>query len=1214
LKKEAGAITNNECNDLRKYCREDERNMDESCFQVDEEEVGNVLSLHGKWRFCIDREDRGIIDEWYKKRLSDGITLPGTLQSQGYGDDISTETEWVSSLHDPLWYLRDEYKKYAEPGNIKVPFCLQPKKHYRGAAWYQTDVIIPEKWRGQRISLMLERVNWESTLWLDDVKIGSQNSLSTPHVYDFGIINPGKHTITIRVDNRTIINIRPDSHSISDSVGNTWNGIIGKINLFAVSPVWIEDVQVYTDIEKKALLLKIKVGNITGCSGSGILEAGDSKCPVSWNEEGGYGELNVQLDKNVSLWDEFNPSVYKIDVKLTGDNANDIKSVTFGLREMGTEGTCFTINKRKIHFRGTHDGGVFPLTGYTAMDVESWRHIFKVCKEYGLNHVRYHSFCPPEAAFVAADEVGIYLQPECALWTPIFSGSEAEQWLYQETERILKAYGNHPSFTMLTYGNEPSGRWLEPLSDWLKHFKQKDPRRLYCMQTGRQAPIERDRDPYEYWNNEQPEQQYLVMSRIGFDRLRGPGAWNGKDYRDIIGKLSVPIITHEMGQWCAYPNLEEIKKYTGHLQAKNFEIFKESLEENGMLDQAKDFLMASGKLQTLLYKEEIEVNMRTPQIGGFQLLDIHDYPGQGTALVGVLDAMWDSKGYVTPQEFRRFCNTTVPLARFEKRVFLNSEKAHIPVDIYHYGEIELENADILWKVVKKDGSIMASGKFESRSIPFGSGIPIDEIFLDFADWDVPGQYELAIGIKDTPYENRWDFWVYPDDNDEKINSDVFITEKFDDETEEKLNNGENVLFLASAQLSWENPPFSFYPIFWNRAMNPKWERSLGILCSPDHPALSDFPTDFHAGFQWEEILDNRCRAINLNLLNKNIKPIVQGIDDWNRNYKLGIIFECRIGKGKMLVCSADLKNDMDKRPAARQLLKSLVNYMKSDRFDPSVTVTFSDINKLFFNTGIMKELGAKISADAESEFFKAELAIDGDPNTFWLSAGFGGRGMGRQNSLPPQLDNQPQPKGEHQQNDILQGNIQQNDIQQNDTRQKDIQRNNVQQSNVQPNSVQLNGIQSGSMEVLPRDLKMGPDFKMRPEIKKHPHNLVIEFEDEVPMSGIVIMQRQNDFMRKGHIKDYSICISNDGDTWEYIREGELKSNFEVQKIEFGKTVTARYLKFTSLSGFGEDNVSSLAELAVIYEGQSLKKEALEHETSFKSVKAATDDIDDPTLM
>lgn len=141
------------------------------------------------------------------------------------------------------------------------------------------------------------------------------------------------------------------------------------------------------------------------------------------------------------------------------------------------------------------------------------------------------------------------------------------------------------------------------------------------------------------------------------------------DYREYLSRYQAPIVSHEIGQWCVYPNFDEIDKYTGSLKLKNFEIFRDFLEQAGMSDQAKPFLMASGKLQVMCCNEDIESALRTPSFGGFQLLDMRDFPGQGTALAGMLDPFWDSKPYRTPAEFRRFCGPIVPLARMSKVAF-----------------------------------------------------------------------------------------------------------------------------------------------------------------------------------------------------------------------------------------------------------------------------------------------------------------------------------------------------------------------------------------------------------------------------------------------------------------------------------------------------------------------------------------------------------------
>ena len=248
-------------------------------------ESKSIMDLSGQWRFEMDRGDAGAKEQWFNRDLTDRIELPGILQSQGYGDDISIDTPWVAGLpRDLRWHLLPQYKAYTQPGNIKIPFLSQPPKHYLGVAWYQRDIDIPQTWSGKRVQLFLERPRWETTVWLDDEKKGSCNSLVAPHEYELGIVTPGKHRLSIRADNRMILPYRPDGHSVSDALGATWNGIAGRIELTATSPVWIDDAQVYPDIAAKSALIKVHIGNITGRPGSGTLTAGAATTKVDWGK------------------------------------------------------------------------------------------------------------------------------------------------------------------------------------------------------------------------------------------------------------------------------------------------------------------------------------------------------------------------------------------------------------------------------------------------------------------------------------------------------------------------------------------------------------------------------------------------------------------------------------------------------------------------------------------------------------------------------------------------------------------------------------------------------------------------------------------------------------------------------------------------------------------------------------------------------------------
>jgi len=938
--------------------------------------AAEAVSLAGDWRFALDRSDVGTRDAWFKHDLPDRIRLPGILQSQGYGDEIATNTPWVLSLYDRNWSLREDYLPYTKAGNVKVPFLCQPTRHYLGVAWYQREIRIPTDWSGRRMVLTLERPHWETTVWLDDKKIGSNNSLCAPHVYDLGMESPGRHRLTIRVDNRMILPYRPDSHSVSDSLGSSWNGIVGRIELSSTTPVWIEDARVFPILSNKSALVEVQIGNLTGKHGGGTLRIGSQRATVSWTENGGAAELEVPLGDSAQPWDEFHPVLQRLTVRLEGDVANDRREIVFGLREIKANGDQFILNDHPINLRGTHDGGDFPLTGYPPTDVESWKRIFRICQAWGLNHMRFHSWCPPGAAFTAADELGFYLQPECGMWNSFTPGGQMEKMLEDETARIIHAYGNHPSFLLLSPSNEPAGHWTEVLPKWVGRWSQRDPRRLFAMNTGR-------------WSNglSAESSQYLVLPHFEAKQmLRGNSGWFGNDFGRSLDGVTVPVLAHELGQWCAYPDYSVIRKFTGYLRPGNYEIFRDSMTAHGLLDRDRDFAWASGRFQLACYKEEIEANLRTPGLSGFQLLDLHDYIGQGTALVGLLDPFWETKGYAAAEEFRRFCGPTVLLARLKKRVFTAADEFVVDVEVAHFGPQPIANAVPVWRVLNADGKRIIGGRFPSRRIPLGKNTVLGTIRLDLSKLPSPRAYKLVVGLDGTRFENDWNFWLYPSRVDTTTPGDALVTSSWD-EAEARLNAGGKVLFLPqSADLDWTSPPLAPVPVFWNRLMGPAWSRMLGLWCETNHPALADFPTEPNCDWQWTEVVRG-ARAINMDMLPGKLQPVVQAIDDWNRNHKLGLIFECRVGQGRLMICSVDLASLADKRPACRQLYHSLLHYMHSNGFHPKVDVSASDIRGLLFDTHIMRKLGATASADLETGSNTAAKAIDGDPNTYWLAGG-----------------------------------------------------------------------------------------------------------------------------------------------------------------------------------------------------------------------------------
>ncbi|MCX6894431.1 MAG: discoidin domain-containing protein, partial [Verrucomicrobia bacterium] len=891
--------------------------------------AGDVVSLAGVWRLEI----AGTNAAGFAHALPGQIKLPGTIDDARLG-----------------------------PPNPKPPTLEGPWRlsDYAGPAWYQRDIEIPEAWSGKRVTLFLERCRWVTTVWLDDKQIGSQDSLIAPHVYDFGTgVAPGKHRLTICVDNTVKINL---GRFVSALFGGTWgnmNGIVGRIELAATPPVWIDDVQVYPDVDKKLVRVVVKIGNATGAAGRGPLTVGGKNVEATWDVQGGHAEAEVDMS-GAKLWDEFSPNLSEVTVKLGGDE----RTVRFGMRKFAARGTQFTMNDRTVFLRGTLECSIWPLTGYPPTDLAAWHRIYKIMKSYGLNHIRFHSWCPPEAAFAAADSEGIMVQAEGPM-ANVSAGSDAarDAFIEAEYQRIVDTYGNHPSFCTMALGNEFGGK-NEMLTGWVDMLIRRDSRHLYSSATS--APTTANRQ----WT-ETP-------------RGRGiKGAGTARDLSDIVAGDGRPTIGHEIGQWMYFPDFNEIKKYSGVMAVKNFEMIRDDMKQKHLLDLAPKFVEASGKFATLLYKEEIEVLLRTPGYGGFSLLDLHDYPTQGTALIGPLDPLWESKGFITPEAYRRFCNSTVPLLRMPKRTYTSAETFEATAQVAHFGAVDLVNAQPLWKITDAQGGEVAAGKLPSLTVPTGKLTELGAIKASLANVKTPGKFTVTLSLAGTKFVNDWEIWVYPATPAPAPAADVLFCGEWSG-AKVALAAGKNVVFFPTVGDSAHSLVGKFLPVFWSPVWFPTQKpNTMGLLCDPQQPLLAQFPTEMHSNWQWYELMQH-SRLFVLDETPADYRPLVQVIDNFARNHKLGVIFEGRVGRGQLLVCGFNLPG-LTNEPAARQLSASLNAYVGSAKFKPAQKLGVDFLEELFVPkfSNKLQALGAEIRADSQRAEYEAEQAIDGNPNTMW---------------------------------------------------------------------------------------------------------------------------------------------------------------------------------------------------------------------------------------
>lgn len=596
------------------------------------------------------------------------------------------------------------------------------------------------------------------------------------------------------------------------------------------------------------------------------------------------------------------------------------------------------------------------------MDVDSWRRYFRTIKEYGLNHVRFHSWCPPEACFEAADIEGIYLQPELPIWGSFDEANKPlMDFLLADGEAIHRMYSSHPSFVLFALGNELWGE-VPVMEKFVSRFRAMEPRHLYTYGS----------NGYLGWKGYIPGQDFMVTCRVGggdgysaharasfsFADADEGGILNNtypnteRNFEEAVLLSPEPVIGHETGQYQIYPDYDEMKKYTGVLEPRNFEVFRSRLADANMLGQAKDFFLASGLWAADLYKADMEMNLRTPSMGGFQLLDLQDYPGQGTALVGVLDAFMDSKGLITPERWRESCDKIVALAEFPGYTLSGGDMFTPRISVANYSGHDLAGDSVNVSLLV-GGTPVAARTF---AIPAGQGyVAVDSMTVRMPDNGSALTARLELEIPSRGVRNSYPLWIYPSDRTVAPASGVKISSKWDDEARAHLRGGGTLVLAPSREIVDSTTVGGLFQTdYWNYRMfktisenagKPVSPGTLGILTDPAHAALSQFPTEIHTGWQWYPIVKNSYPLILDRLNGIDYRPVVQVIDNIERNHRLGLVMEFEVEGGRLLLVMADI-DAVKAYPEGEQFVKSLVDYAGSEKFRPRVRLTAAELTSL----------------------------------------------------------------------------------------------------------------------------------------------------------------------------------------------------------------------------------------------------------------------------
>ena len=901
------------------------------------------IDISGLWELSL--EPAG--SEGGSAVYSDTMTLPGTTSCAGKGEPNPKQE---------TGFLTDAYK-------------------FEGTARFRRRVSF-NGLEGKRLLLTLERTRI-TELFVDGVSLGRQDSLIAPHIYDISDFSAdGEHEIVIAVSN--VGYKTGGGHLTSQDTQSNWCGITGKMLVEIFDRSRFENVRIYTSTEKRTVTVRGSFENdlppIIGCEGVCSIESVNTAVKQSLSDfkfefTGNSFEFTVPLGEDALLWSDETPNLYRLTMTADGDTYTSL----FGLRDFRAEGSVFTLNGREIILRGKHDGMIFPLTGYAPTDTDSWLKVMGIAKEWGFNHYRFHTCCPPEAAFEAADRLGIIMEPQLPFWGTIREkgeegyNKEEQDFLVAEGFRMIDCFGNHPSFCMMSMGNELWGSQKE-LNRILHGYKKYDRRRLYTQGSNN----------FQWFPAVLEEDDFFVGVRLAGDRLiRGSYAMcdaplghvqtekpstrhdydsavvpTASEHRNAGGGTvqiqygtgvktveatsadadfipKVPIITHEIGQYETYPDFDEIEKYTGPLQARNFKVFRSRLEKAGLLPLAKDYFLCSGKLAVQCYKEELEAVFRSRRIAGFQLLDLQDFSGQGTALVGMLDAFMESKGLISPEEWRGFCNDAVVLARFDSYCLCSGGEFSADVELCWTRSRTAEQRRVVCTL--SGGGLEQSEEFTVNGS--GTHFSLGTFKAGLPKVTKVTRLRLTLAVKGTDVCNSYELALFPEyDRVELGNARIFRS--VDAEAKALLEAGRTVLIIPDTEGKegyidgFYCTDFWCYPMFRSISQSmgkPVPVGTMGLLIDRNHPALAGFACEKWSTPQWYDIVTN-SRSEILDGHSEGKRVIVRTIDNFERNHDLALMYEYDEGSGKVVVLNCDIEK-LTVSPEGRAFISSVIDYV-----------------------------------------------------------------------------------------------------------------------------------------------------------------------------------------------------------------------------------------------------------------------------------------------
>jgi len=825
--------------------------------------------------------DVPLAGEWHV--VGDGFVgkakLPGTLAAAHLGK---------------RWTERD----FQTTMDLPQSEALVQEWQYVGKATWTRTVELTEADCEHPMELFLERVMWASEAFWDGISLGQCDSLATPHVHEVPhkVLTPGRHELRLVIDNACRYNFSRQSHAYGPNMQAVWNGVLGRIELRRAHP--LRAARVFASAPSGGRLEIATSSDVVAVEVQGLKTSG-------WRREG--GRIVVALAEEPTWWNEFHPALYTVRLKAKDGFEHSIR---FGFRTVGTKGRLLTLNGVGIFTRGNVENANFAKDGIPWMEKREWLSVFRMLKEEdGVNAVRFHTWCPPEAAFEAADELGVILHPEAGIWTDkwmsdgdeVGNGKPVDSFVLREMKAIADAYGNSPSFFSLSIGNELGNSNFETMGRWVAEHKKYDPRALCYASSAREITAS---DDFSL--------SHVVPGKgLAREKLMPHTDW---DYEDIYSAVKVPTVAHEIGQWPVYPIWDELlSPFTGTMRPWNLTRHRDTAAKKNALRFQREYHAASAKLNRLIYKEEVESFLRTPSCAGLQLLEVQDYTGQAEALVGWRDPFYGLKtGFKGMSPFSTVWGPICFLARFPRFTYVVGETYRAKLQIRNLTERPLgAGTAFQYSLCGKNGEIRLSETIEPGEVK-----TVGEVECLLTDEMTCRRQALRFG------SNEWNFWVYP--REERCALPDGVVEADDLKAmKAELADGKTVLYTGP---SFKSARGQFKSVYWSARWFPVANTTgaaLGTWFDVEHPALAGFVTDDFTDWQWHSLAEG-ATIHALRDMPDEFRPIALSVNDFHFSDFAATMFEVLVGKGRLFVCGYDLAKES---PEAKRLRASVCTYL-----------------------------------------------------------------------------------------------------------------------------------------------------------------------------------------------------------------------------------------------------------------------------------------------